>query len=76
MARFQNQGHHQDHQDQGHQQAHHPVMTPPDTPPTSDPTPTPEPAALFSDIGTTFNDATRAMVGGLWQNVVEEAGQG
>lgn len=33
-------------------------------------------APAFADLGTTFNDATRALVGGLWQNVVEEAGQG
>src|SRR5262245_1086912 len=30
----------------------------------------------FADLGATFNDATRALVGGLWQNVVEEGGQG
>jgi hypothetical protein len=30
----------------------------------------------FSDLGATFNDATRALEGGLWQNVVEEGGQG
>ena len=34
------------------------------------------PAPAFSDLGLTFNDATRAMEGGLWQNVVEEGGQG
>ena len=27
-------------------------------------------------LGLTFNDATRALEGGLWQNVVEEGGQG
>jgi hypothetical protein len=50
------------------------------TPVTPDPpvTPTPPPtsAPAFSDLGATFNDATRALVGGLWQNVVEEGGQG
>lgn len=30
----------------------------------------------FAQAGTVFNDATRALEGGLWQNVVEEAGQG
>src|SRR5665647_170101 len=78
MARFQNQGHQQEHQDQGHQQGHNPVVPPANMTPGPDPipAPAPAPAALFSDIGTTFNDATRAMVGGLWQNAVEEAGQG
>ena len=33
-------------------------------------------AADFAQLGATFNDATRALVGGLWQNVVEEGGQG
>src|SRR4029077_19005102 len=33
-------------------------------------------APAFADLGTTFNDATRALVGGLWQNVVEEGAQG
>ena len=45
--------------------------------PSPDPSPSPAPAApVFSDLGATFNDATRALVGGLWQNVVEEGGQG
>ena len=48
-----------------------PVSTPPATPAPADPAP-----AAFSDLGMTFNDATRALVGGLWQNVVEEGGQG
>src|SRR5215475_3765269 len=34
------------------------------------------PAPAFADLGATFNDATRALVGGLWQNVVEEGAQG
>src|SRR5262249_26994663 len=34
------------------------------------------PPADFTTLGATFNDATRALVGGLWQNVVEEGGQG
>ncbi|WFU15192.1 hypothetical protein [Bradyrhizobium sp. CB3481] len=49
--------------------------TDPTTPPT-DPTPPTSSAPAFSDLGLTFNDATRALVGGLWQNVVEEGGQG
>src|SRR6478609_10645027 len=57
--------------------------TPPNdpTPPTdptspADPTPPASSAPAFSDLGLTFNDAGRALVGGLWQNVVEEGGQG
>jgi hypothetical protein len=47
------------------------------TPPTSPGIPaTPAPPAAFSDLGITINDATRALEGGLWQNVVEEGGQG
>src|SRR5690242_5523212 len=47
----------------------------------TDPCPPPTPtssanAADFAQLGATFNDATRALVGGLWQNVVEEGGQG
>jgi uncharacterized protein YeaO (DUF488 family) len=34
------------------------------------------PAMDFAQLGATFNDATRALVGGLWQTAVEEAGQG
>ena len=30
----------------------------------------------FADAGTLFNDATRFLEGGLWQNTVEEGGQG
>lgn len=50
--------------------------TPPVETPPADPTPSPSTTPAFSDLGTTFNDATRALVGGLWQNVVEEGGQG
>ena len=62
-----------------------PVITPdppidptPPTDPTApaDPTPPASAAPAFSDLGLTFNDAGRALVGGLWQNVVEEGGQG
>jgi hypothetical protein len=50
------------------------VITPVDPGP---PAPPAAPAApAFSDLGLTFNDATRALEGGLWQNVVEEGGQG
>src|SRR4051812_14647002 len=65
-----------------HHHHHHPVPDPdpPVTPVTPDPpvTPTPPPTSgpAFSDLGAAFNDATRALVGGLWQNVVEEGGQG
>ena len=33
-------------------------------------------APTFADAGTLFNDATRFLEGGLWQNAVEEGGQG
>src|SRR3977135_4682012 len=65
-----------------HHHDHHPAPDPdpPVTPVIPDPpvTPTPPPTSgpAFSDLGATFNDATRALVGGLWQNVVEEGGQG
>jgi hypothetical protein len=32
--------------------------------------------ATFAQAGAVFNDATRLLEGGLWQNVVEEGGQG
>ncbi|MBI5322038.1 hypothetical protein [Bradyrhizobium sp.] len=65
-----------------HQHRHHHNIPddpdPPAPPVTPDPPSTPPstPAPAFADLGATFNDATRALVGGLWQNVVEEAGQG
>jgi hypothetical protein len=59
-----------------HQPAPDPSPAPAPTP-APDPAPSPAPAApVFSDLGATFNDATRALEGGLWQNVVEEGGQG
>ena len=77
MARH---SHHHHHDDQA------PSVITPDPPanptppsdPTSpaDPTPPTSSAPAFSDLGLTFNDAGRALVGGLWQNVVEEGGQG
>ena len=65
---------HRDHA--GH---HHDVEqgpTPPTTPVPPTPTPPTSTAPSFSDLGLTFNDATRALEGGLWKNVVEEGGQG
>ncbi|MGZ5882208.1 MAG: hypothetical protein ACXWJO_10660, partial [Xanthobacteraceae bacterium] len=47
---------------------------PPVTP--VDPGPPAPAAPAFSDLGLTFNDATRALEGGLWQNTVSEGGQG
>jgi len=47
--------------------------------PAPDPGPTnnPPPAAPdFATLGAAFNDASRALEGGLWQNAVEEGGQG
>jgi len=73
MARH---SHHHHHDDQAP-----PIITPdppanptPPTDPTpsADPTPPTSAAPAFSDLGLTFNDAGRALVGGLWQNVVEE----
>ncbi|HKS19078.1 MAG TPA: hypothetical protein VJS63_07710 [Bradyrhizobium sp.] len=61
-----------------HHNHHHHSVPDPDlpAPPVVDPAPPPASAPAFSDLGATFNDATRALVGGLWQNVVEEGGQG
>ncbi|MCP4619759.1 MAG: hypothetical protein GY844_25370 [Bradyrhizobium sp.] len=83
MARTHHQHHHH-HNNPGDPGTPVPPVTPDppvatDPPATTDPgTPTPPstPAPAFADLGATFNDATRALVGGLWQNVVEEAGQG
>jgi hypothetical protein len=44
--------------------------------PESPSSPTTDSATDFAPLGAAFNDATRALVGGLWQNAVEEAGQG
>src|SRR3981189_2772924 len=49
-----------------------PGPAPPDTPAPPETPSAPE----FAQLGAAFNDATRALVGGLWQNVVEEGGQG
>ena len=32
--------------------------------------------ATFAQTGAVFNEATRLLEGGLWQNIVEEGGQG
>jgi hypothetical protein len=60
------------------QHQHQPPQSPdPGTPQTPDPTDPPASNAPdFAQLGAVYNDATRAMVGGLWQNVVEEGGQG
>src|SRR3979411_2526871 len=80
MASHSHHQHHQHHHDQAP-----PVITPdppadptPPTDPTppADPTPPTSSAPAFSDLCLTFNDAGRALEGGLWQNVVEEGGQG
>ena len=76
--------HHHHHHDQTPQVVDPPTGTTPPTdpiPPTdptspADPTPPTSSAPAFSDLGLTFNDAGRALVGGLWQNAVEEGGQG
>jgi hypothetical protein len=56
-----------------HQHDHNPAPCPAPNP---DPPPSTTPAPDFATLGATFNDATRALVGGLWQNAVEEGGQG
>jgi len=76
--------HHHHHHDQTPPVVDPPTGTTPPTdpiPPTdptspADPTPPTSSAPAFSDLGLTFNDAGRALVGGLWQNAVEEGGQG
>ncbi len=71
-------GRHGGHNGQ-HQQPQDPGTPDPGTPDPGTPDPTDPPASSASDfaqLGAVFNDATRALVGGLWQNVVEEGGQG
>jgi hypothetical protein len=90
MARFNHQNMQHQHQanmqnqnDQADGGAVMPAPTPvPPTPaPTSMPPADANPgnagaAPAFSDLGATFNDATRALEGGLWQSTVNEGGQG
>ena len=87
MARFANHTHHHrsHHQPVNNDPAASPTtaLAPADSPstdaaPVSPETSTPVAgdAPALSSLGADFNDATRALVGGLWQNVVEEGGQG
>lgn len=79
MASHSRHQHHHHHHDQTPPvvPSDPPVDTsPPVTTPPTDPTPPASSAPAFSDLGLTFNDAGRALVGGLWQNAVEEGGQG
>jgi hypothetical protein len=74
MARFNQETHRHHHHNPA---IHNPAIPAPPMPDPQVPAaPPPAAAPAFSDLGVTFNDATRALVGGLWQNVVEEAGQG
>src|ERR1700682_1687344 len=75
MARITNGFHHQ-HADNKQVDQSLPAPVTPVTPITASPTPASSSAPNFSDLGATFNDATRALAGGLWQNAVEEGGQG
>jgi hypothetical protein len=75
MARITNGFHHQ-HADNEQVDQSLPAPVTPVTPITASPTPASSSAPNFSDLGATFNDATRALAGGLWQNAVEEGGQG
>jgi hypothetical protein len=76
MARSHHQVHHHHHIADGSDPPSPPVTPdpPPVTPDPPAPPATPPPA--FADLGASFNDATRALVGGLWQNAVEEGAQG
>jgi hypothetical protein len=78
MARFAHNGrhHHVDHNPQTDPGNPAPADPVPPVVTTPDPAPVTTTAPAFSDLGATFNDATRALVGGLWQNAVEEGGQG
>jgi hypothetical protein len=75
MARITNGFHHQNADNEQVDQSL-PAPVTPVTPITSSPTPASSSAPNFSDLGATFNDATRALAGGLWQTAVEEGGQG
>ena len=89
MARY---GHYQQHQglvqDVQPDPAADPNQTPTPAAPAAPAAPSPTATAAaptgaadaatpdFASLGATFNDATRALEGGLWQNAVEEGGQG
>ena len=75
MAHSSHRHHGQFHHGNDHTQTPVPIDTPPQNPPAQDP-PTASNAPDFAQLGATFNDATRALVGGLWQNAIPEAGQG
>ncbi len=55
---------------------HHYNAPLPPSPPEAPPAPPTTDASDFAQLGVVFNDATRALVGGLWQTAVEESGQG
>ncbi len=74
MARITNGFHH--HHDGNGNQIDPGPPAPPVTTPVDPGPPAPPAAPAFSDLGLTFNDATRALEGGLWQNTVSEGGQG
>src|SRR5215208_652210 len=63
-----------------HNHGHHDHQADPGLPIPPAPIPAEPPGAPtgfdFAELGATFNDATRALVGGLWQNVIEDGGQG
>ena len=78
MAQFDHHSHRQNHTAPSHSDASSPTQ-PADaigTPPTPPTAPGALPSPSFSDIGMSFDDATRAMVGGLWQSDTNEGGQG
>ena len=74
MARITHGFHH--HHDGNGNQIDPGPPAPPVTTPVDPGPPAPPAAPAFSDLGLTFNDATRALEGGLWQNTVSEGGQG
>lgn len=77
MAHHSQRHHGQFHHGNGHTQTPTPTDPGPQDPPAGDtPPPTTTNAPDFAQLGATFNDATRALVGGLWQNAIPEAGQG
>src|SRR5664279_1546682 len=75
MARNTHGAHHHQQADNG-QQIDQGIPTPVAPVVPAAPAPAASSAPNFSDLGLTFNDATRALEGGLWQNTVSEGGQG